>query len=121
MDEVFRITPLPRATMQSAAARVALNLQRLQLAGRTVTLKVRYHDFRTVTRSVSSNVPVKKTSEIYHSAVALLEKTEAGTLPVRLLGISVTNFPAPEDRYRPEQLEFDFSEQPEGKTQFNFV
>ena len=100
---------------------MALNLQRLQLAGRTVTLKVRYHDFRTVTRSVSSNVPVKKTSEIYHSAVALLEKTEAGTLPVRLLGISVTNFPAPEDRYRPEQLEFDFSEQPEGKTQFNFV
>ena len=110
-----------RRELKELAARVALNLQRLQLAGRTVTLKVRYHDFRTVTRSVSSNVPVKKTSEIYHSAVALLEKTEAGTLPVRLLGISVTNFPAPEDRYRPEQLEFDFSEQPEGKMQFNFV
>ena len=98
-----------RRELRELAARVALNLQRLQLAGRTVTLKVRYHDFRTVTRSVSSVVPVKKSGEIYASALALLEKTEAGTLPVRLLGISVTNFPAPEDRYRPEQLEFDFN------------
>ena len=98
-----------RRELRELAARVALNLQRLQLAGRTVTLKVRYHDFRTVTRSVSSVMPVKKSGEIYASALALLEKTEAGTLPVRLLGISVTNFPAPEDRYRPEQLEFDFN------------
>ena len=97
-----------RRELKELAARVALSLQRLQLAGRTVTLKVRYHDFRTVTRSAGSVKPVNRSGEIAAAAIALLERTAAGELPVRLLGITVTNFPPPEDRYRPEQLEFDF-------------
>ena len=97
-----------RRELRELAARVALNLQRLRLAGRTVTLKVRYHDFRTVTRSGSAPKPVCRSDQIAAVASALLERTEAGQLPVRLLGISVSNFPPPEDRYRPEQLEFDF-------------
>ena len=94
--------------MKELAARVALSLQRHQLAGRTVTLKVRYHDFRTVTRSAGSVRPVNRSKDIAEAAIALLARTDAGSTPVRLLGISVTNFPPPEDRYRPEQLEFDF-------------
>ncbi len=91
--------------LKELAARVSLNLQRLQLAGRTVTLKVRYSDFRTVTRSASGNRALSKTSDLGAIAIGLLDKTEADHLPVRLLGISVSNFPPPLDRYRPEQLE----------------
>ena len=97
-----------RRELRELAARVAHNLQKLQLAGRTVTLKVRYHDFRTVTRSTGTAAPVNRSSAIAATALELLARTEADRTPVRLLGISVSTFPAPEDRYRPEQLEFDF-------------
>ena len=101
-----------RRELRELAARVALNLQRLSLAGRTVTLKVRYADFRTVTRSGGSPKPVNRSNQIAAVVFKLLERTDAGRVPVRLLGISVSNFPPPEDRYRPEQLEFDFDVSP---------
>ena len=97
-----------RRELRELAARVARNLQKLQLAGKTVTLKVRYHDFRTVTRSAGLPAPVNRSQPIAAAAIKLLERTEAAEKPVRLLGISVSNFPPPEDRCRPEQLVFDF-------------
>ena len=58
---------------------------------RTVTIKVRYSDFTTVTRSHSAP-PTRDEAAMASRAVALLEKTEAGQRPVRLLGVSVHNF-----------------------------
>ena len=66
-------------------------LERRQMLARTVTIKVRYHDFTTVTRSHSS-IPSRDEAELTARAVRLLEKTDAGTRPVRLLGVSVHNF-----------------------------
>ena len=100
-----------RRELRELAARVARDLQRLRLAGRTVTLKVRYGDFRTITRSTGTAGPADRASAIAAAALKLLERTDAGRTPVRLLGISVSNFPAPEDRCRPEQLEFDFGKE----------
>jgi DNA polymerase-4 len=53
-------------------------------------IKVRYSDFTTVTRS-HTEAPTRDESSIVTRAVALLEKTEAGQRPVRLLGVSVHN------------------------------
>jgi len=64
-------------------------LQR-DLYARTVTIKVRYDDFTTITRSHSDG-PTRKEEAIVCRAVTLLEKTEAGRRPVRLLGVSVSN------------------------------
>ena len=66
-------------------------LARKDLMARTVTIKVRYSDFTTITRSHTA-APTREESVIARRAVTLLEKTEAGQRPVRLLGVSVHNF-----------------------------
>jgi DNA polymerase-4 len=68
------------------ARRVAADLERKQLTARTVTIKVRYPDFTTVTRSHTAE-PTRDAAQIAQRAVALLDKTEAALLSVRLLGV----------------------------------
>ena len=57
---------------------------------RTVTIKVRYDDFTTITRSHSS-APTDDEEDVVRRAVALIGKTECGARPVRLLGAGVHN------------------------------
>jgi DNA polymerase IV len=72
------------------AADAARWLARRQLLARTVTLKVRYGDFTTVTRSHTAR-PTRDETSLVERAVRLLDKTEAGRRPIRLLGVSVHN------------------------------
>ena len=60
-------------------------------------IKVRYDDFTTVTRSHSVPAPTRDADAIAARAVALLEKTNAGVRPVRLLGVSMHNLANPDD------------------------
>lgn len=61
------------------------------LTGRTVVLKLKYHDFQQITRSQTLGAPVKNPDDLYQVACRLLsEKTEAGRRPVRLLGLGVS-------------------------------
>jgi DNA polymerase-4 len=66
------------------------------LFARTVTIKVRYHDFTTVTRS-HTRPPTNDPADIVRRAVDLLARTEAGRRPVRLLGAGVHGLVARED------------------------
>jgi DNA polymerase-4 len=66
-------------------------LDRRQLFARTVVVKVRYSDFTTVTRSHSSPVATRDADQLASRALALIDRTEAGRRPVRLLGVSVHN------------------------------
>jgi len=72
-------------------------LERKGLTCRTVTIKVRYSDFTTITRSHSRTPPTCDPDEIAARAIALLDRTEAGTRPVRLLGVSVHNLIGPDE------------------------
>lgn len=72
------------------ADRVASRLRRHGVRGRTVTLKVKYRDFRQVTRAATLPAATDDGSAIYWTAVTLLDKTDAGKTPVRLLGISLS-------------------------------
>jgi len=81
-------------------------LSRKQLLARTVTIKVRYHDFTTITRSHSAP-PTRDEAELTARAVRLLDKTEAGRIPIRLLGVSVHNFCGQDDLVEPDRLPFD--------------
>src|SRR5262245_54224669 len=63
---------------------------RRKLLARTVSIKVRYGDFTTITRSHSERA-TNDPEVVARRAVALLEKTEAGRRPVRLLGAGVSN------------------------------
>jgi DNA polymerase-4 len=64
-------------------------LSRSGLAARTVTIKVRYGDFKTVTRSHTLSVATDDPDVLASWAVELLARTEAGARPVRLLGVRV--------------------------------
>jgi DNA polymerase-4 len=69
-------------------------LQKRGLVARTVTIKVRYDDFTTITRS-HSHVATSNVDEIQERAVRLLEKTDVAARPVRLLGAGVHNISEP--------------------------
>jgi DNA polymerase-4 len=81
-------------------------LSRKQLLARTVTIKVRYHDFTTITRSHTAR-PTRDEAELTTRAVTLLDRTEAGRVPVRLLGVSVHNFCNESDLVDPSHLPFE--------------
>lgn len=81
--------------LTSLAQEVAAGLQRRQLCARTVTLKLRYQDFRTVTRSMTLQHPLQTALEFHETAVALLDRTDAHCKPVRLLGISASTLDTP--------------------------
>jgi DNA polymerase-4 len=85
-----------RAAIDEMARDAAAWLERQSLLCRTVTIKVRYSDFTTITRSHTAP-PTRDAEAIAHRAVMLLDKTEAGSRPVRLLGASVHNLLDPEE------------------------
>jgi DNA polymerase-4 len=68
-----------------------------------VTIKVRYSDFTTITRSHSRTPPTRDSEEIAQRAVCLLDRTEAASRPVRLLGVSVHNLEDPAAPFEPEE------------------
>jgi DNA polymerase-4 len=81
---------------------VASRLRRSRLTGRTVTLKLRYGDFRTITRAVTLPTAVDDAPVIARAANELLAALDV-TPGIRLLGVSVTGLAAGAAR----QLTFD--------------
>jgi DNA polymerase IV len=90
--------------------------------GRTVTLKVKYSDFEIVTRRTTYSDAVESEARLAATAIELMRNTEAGSRPVRLLGIGVSGFPDDDEPAQPAreatgtalssfpmQLEFLFS------------
>jgi DNA polymerase-4 len=78
--------------LNSLAEKTANDLHKRDLAGKTVTLKVKYGDFQQITRSQTLRVATNNASDIFASTrKLLLERSEAGQRPIRLLGLSVSN------------------------------
>jgi DNA polymerase-4 len=80
-----------RAVVDEMARDVAGWLTRRQKRARTVTLKLRYADFTTITRSTTATPPTDDAGLLASRAVALVDRTDAGRRPVRLLGVGVHN------------------------------
>jgi DNA polymerase-4 len=95
----------------SLSERVAGRLRRHALAGRTITLKVKYADFSRITRSETIPGSTNDGSMIYRTIRRLLKKTEIGKRPVRLLGVSVSEL---NQSYGRTQLDL-FNETEKGK------
>jgi DNA polymerase-4 len=80
-----------RSWLVELAEQVATRLRRNRLRGKTVFIKVRYADFRTVTRSQSLDAPTSLTKALCASAARLLDNELArNPQPVRLLGMGVS-------------------------------
>jgi DNA polymerase-4 len=82
------------AQLLEQSERVARRLREHGLAGRTVTLKVKYSDFRQVTRRTTLASPTSDGKAIYDAARAQLARVDLDT-PVRLSGVTVSGFDAP--------------------------
>lgn len=98
-----------RAEVDGMARDAAAWLTRRVLFARTVTIKVRYSDFTTITRSHTA-APTRDEEQIAARAAMLLDRTDAGARPVRLLGVSVHNLSesdAPEEDLREPRLPFE--------------
>jgi len=78
-----------RQTLRGQAERVARELRAEGLAGRTVTLKLRFADFSTITRSHTDD-PTQDGLTIYREARDLLARVVLRQ-PVRLVGLSVSS------------------------------
>jgi len=80
-----------RGWIERHAARIADDLARRGLRGRTVTLKLRYAPFVTITRSRTLTEATDDATRIVEVAAGLLDATEAGRRPVRLIGVAVSH------------------------------
>ena len=88
------------AILEPLAQRVAADLRRGGRPGRTVTLKLRYSDFTTITRSRSHATPIDDAERIAATARALLAETQVGQRPVRLVGIQVSGLVGETEPYQ---------------------
>ncbi|NGP87543.1 DNA polymerase IV [Fodinibius halophilus] len=101
--------------LRELSSKISKRMKEKRTAGKTVTLKVRYDDFETITRSNSYSHYINTTDDIANTAISLLEETEVGDRKVRLLGITLSNLNLSEKgRFR--QLEIPFHETSRTKT-----
>ncbi len=78
------------AALRPLAAEVLDSLSQRRLSADTWTLKVKYHDFRQVTRSHSCHPPLRELEALMTVLATLLTRTEAAERPVRLLGVTAS-------------------------------
>jgi DNA polymerase IV len=88
IDDIAEITQIIRELSE----RVETLLRQANLKGNTVTLKLKYADFVSVTRAKTLSKPCDDRTVIADTSEELLKKTEAGQRKVRLIGVTVSNF-----------------------------
>jgi nucleotidyltransferase/DNA polymerase involved in DNA repair len=84
-----------RQTLLELCDGVARRLRGHGVRGRTVTLKYRDEDFRTITRALTLDEPTDAGDVLFSAASALFARAH-GERRVRLLGVSASNFGAPQ-------------------------
>ncbi len=91
-SDIISFQELDRALLY-LSDKVARRCRKYGLEGRVVQLKVKYHDFKQVTRRVTLVQPTANSQLIYNTVKELLkEKTDAGLKPVCLVGVGVGSF-----------------------------
>ena len=81
---------LAKKELLSLSNKVARRMRSTGIAGKTITLKVKYSDFVQITRSITLLNFINDGFKIYATSCCLLKKTKVGKKPVRLLGISLS-------------------------------
>jgi DNA polymerase-4 len=108
-EETFAVDVRDMRVVESKALeladRCAGRLRAQQLVARTVAVKVRTSDFRTLTRSRTLPQPTDVGREIYLAARDLLAGVDLGGLPVRLVGVRAEGLSAAGEGVRQLTLE----------------
>src|SRR5690606_13566518 len=93
--------------LESISAQLQRRLQRYGVAGKTITLKIKYSDFTVQTRSKTLGYFISDKSLLFDNARELLYQ-EKMKESVRLLGISLSNLNTEEKKSVAVQLKFAF-------------
>lgn len=99
--------------LDKAATELVHRLEKYGFEGRTLTLKVKFHDFRQITRSITQDKILKDKHDIFSLALQLLQQVDYSEHPIRLLGLSVsrsTPHDIPSTSTRWVELEIPFPE-----------
>jgi DNA polymerase-4 len=99
-SDIGQLEPLA-GYLQHMAAEVAESARRQELVARTVTLKLRFADFTTITRSMSRPSATASAEAVLETARRLLEANWAPGQAVRLIGVGLSNL---RPRQTPGQL-----------------
>lgn len=82
--------------LQNLFEKVLARVQNKNLCARTLTVKIKYHDFEQITRSRTAGKAIDNIGAAMKIIHELLHSTEAGIRKVRLLGITLSNLQAPD-------------------------
>ena len=97
-----------------ATLELVQRIEKSQFEGRTLTLKVKFLDFRQITRSITVGHILRTKDEILPLAKQLMKEVEYRSHPIRLLGLGVSNHKEElaEESPRWIELELEFEEWP---------
>ena len=70
---------------------VSANLSKDYIFGNTIKLKLRFHDFKTITRQSSSESPINASEDISGIAINLAKPEIVGNRKIRMIGVGVSN------------------------------
>jgi len=99
--------------LSGIADKITELLHKREIQAKTLTLKVKYNDFTQITRAHSYKGYIQSAEEMMEMVPELVEKTELGQRPCRLLGLSVSNLKKQgemTDEVQEEGLTLDFWE-----------
>ena len=88
IDDVDQIVEI----LETLSSKVENSLFKAEVKGRTITLKIKYFDFKSITRSITVDHKVENAVDIMKYVHQLLPKTKVGKKKVRLVGVSISNF-----------------------------
>jgi DNA polymerase-4 len=97
-----------REALSPLVEKVAARCAEKGVAGRTVTLKVKYDDFEQITRQRSVPAPVDGRDHMISIAAELLAELHPFTKGIRLLGVSLSGFDVPDHSAAAQPDLFDF-------------
>ena len=88
-------------------------LKRSGFSGTTLTLKIKFYDFKQITRSLTQEKEFTTLDDILPIAKQLLKEVDFTMKPIRLIGLSISN---PKEEIIPSgeswrQLELDFKKE----------
>ncbi len=86
--------------------RLFADMQELEQQAKTVTLKVRFNDFQTITRSRTVSAAIKDYTTLQQVSRSLIDEIPIENKGIRLLGIGVSNL-QDNNSNEPQQLEID--------------
>lgn len=84
-----------RHTIRRLSEGVGRQVRKSKLQGKTVSIKLRWEDFTTLSRQTTLAQPIDQDREIFDTAMQIFERVWTHNRPIRLIGVGISGFDAP--------------------------